>query len=144
MSGDLVPYDYPMLSMVMVDLQNDQTRGAAEYAELRSMPAYMKHMVGDVQICTRTETMVVGGKTRKTTIAHQWVLYPLISDQEKVTFRGGKRYVKRQISGYMEKYCGMGAMVATPKPHKKVEGKRKIRIRIVDDDEEVISLRRGR
>ena len=138
MEGDLVLYDFPMLSMVMVDLQNDLTRTAAEYAEVRSIPNYMRHMVGDVQICPKEKMVVVGGKERKAIISHQWVLYPLVSDQEKRTVRGGKKYVKRQVSGYMERYFGTCPVVEVAKKTKADSGKHTTLMRIVDDDEEIL------
>ncbi len=138
MEGELVPWDYPMLSMVLINLQNDQTRGAADYAELTSIPAYMEHLVGNVQICPREKTIVVGGKERRTSVSYQWVLYPLISDQEKVTVRGGKKYIKQQVSGYMERYFGTGPVVANPKTSKTHGKKHKTRLRIIDEEEEYL------
>lgn len=134
----MVVCDFPMLSMVMVDLQNDLTRTAAEYAEVRSIPNYMRHMVGDVQICPKEKMVVVGGKERKAIISHQWVLYPLVSDQEKRTVRGGKKYVKRQVSGYMERYFGTCPVVEVAKKTKADSGKHTTLMRIVDDDEEIL------
>jgi hypothetical protein len=140
MEGELVPWDFPMLSMVLVNLQNDQTRGAAEYAELTSIPTYMEHMVGNVQICTKEKTRAVDGKERRATISYQWVLYPLISDQEKVTVRGGKKYVKRQVSAYMERYFGTGPVVANQKTDKKSAPKHKTRMRFIDEEEEYLRI----
>lgn len=140
MEGELVPWDYPMLSMVLVNLQNDQTRGAAEYAELTSIPAYMEHLVGNVQICPREKTIVVGGKERRTSVSYQWVLYPLISDQEKVTVKVGKKYVKRQVSGYMERYFGTSPVVADQKAHKTSAKKHKTRMRFIDEEEEYLKV----
>jgi hypothetical protein len=140
MEGELVTWDYPMLSMVLVNLQNDQTRGAAEYAELTSIPAYMKHMVGNVQICTKEKTRIVDGKERRVCVSYQWVLYSLISDQEKVTVKGGKKYVKRQVSGYMERYFGTGPVVANPKTDKKSAPKHKTRMRFIDEEEEYLRI----
>ena len=141
MQGEMVVCDFPMLSMVMVDLQNDLTRTAAEYAEVRSIPNYMRHMVGDVQICPKEKMVVVGGKERKALISHQWVLYPLVSDQEKTTVRGGKKYAKRQVSGYMERYFGTCPVVEVAKKTKADSGKHTTLMRIVDDDEEILRLR---
>jgi hypothetical protein len=140
MEGELVPWDYPMLSMVLVNLQNDQTRGAADYAEVTSIPAYMKHMVGNVQICAKDKTVVVGGEVRRARAPAQWVLYPLLSDQEKVTVKGGKKYVKRQVSGYMERYFGTGPVVETKKTSKKSAPKHKTRMRFIDEEEEYLRI----
>lgn len=138
MEGETIVYDFPMLSMVMVNLQNDQTRGAVDYNEVTSIPAYMRHLVGNVKICPRVKTIVVAGKERRASVSYQWVLYPLLSDQEKVTVRGGKKYVKRQVSGFMERYFGTGPMVETKKKVETGTKKHKTLIRIIDDDEEIL------
>jgi hypothetical protein len=95
-------------------------------------------MVGDVQICPKEKMVVVGGKERKALISHQWVLYPLVSDQEKRTVRGGKKYVKRQVSGYMERYFGTFPVVEVAKKVEASARKHKTSIRIIDDDEEIL------
>lgn len=104
MGGDLQIFDYPLLSMVMVNLQNDQARGAGDYAELTSMPEYMRHLCGDVKICPSIKTHIVNGQERRVRSSGCWVLYPMISDQEKVTVRRGTRYDKAQVSRYIERY----------------------------------------
>lgn len=138
MEGELVKWDFPMLSMVMVNLQNDQARGAADYAELTSIPEYMKRMVGGVKIWKKEKTVIVGGKERNVRSSAQWVLYPLISDQEKETVKDGKRYVKRQVSGYMERYFGTDQVVADLKKGKKGVERCKTKMRIVDEEEEYL------
>jgi hypothetical protein len=129
MSGKLEVYDFPLLSMVMVNLQNDQAQGAGDYAELGVMPEHMKHLVGDVQVCpsVKTHTVrikcgngIIDEQERRVRSSGQWVLYPVISAQQKVTVRGGKTFVKKQFSGFVERYFSPA--------------------KVVEDEEEVLKL----
>jgi len=140
MSDKTIICDWPMLSMVLVNLQNDQARGAVDYNELRVMPKYMEHLVGNVEICTSEKTCIVDGKERMARSGAIWVLFPMISDQEKITIKKGVKYVKPQISKYMERYFGTGPVVANPKTDKKGAPKHKTRMRFIDEDEEYLKV----
>jgi hypothetical protein len=120
MSEDLQIFDYPMLSMTMVKLENDRAPIANDYAELRELPEHMRHLVGNVQVCTSEKTHLVNGQERRVRSGAIWVLYPTISDQEKVTIKRGKRYEKKQVSNFVERFF---------KPSK-----------VVEDEEEVLKL----
>jgi hypothetical protein len=140
MSDKTIVYDYPMLSMIMVNLQNDQTRGAADYSELKVMPKYMKHLVGNVKISKKEKTVVVCGKERRVRAPAQWVLYPLISDQVKITTVGGKRYAKRQVSTFIEKYFSPSKVDEDQVDPVAVKAKPRARLRIIDDDDEYLRI----
>jgi hypothetical protein len=104
MSNETVVYDYPLLSMTMVKLENDRAPIANDYAECRELPEYMRHLVGNVEVCTSEKTHIVNGQERRVRSGAIWVLYPTISDQEKVTVKRGKRYEKKQVSAFVERF----------------------------------------
>jgi hypothetical protein len=104
MNEDLQIFDYPMLSMTMVKLENDRAPIAGDYAECRELPEHMRHLVGNVDVVTSTKTHMVAGQERRVRSGAIWVLYPTISDQEKVTVKRGKRYEKKQVSAFVERF----------------------------------------
>jgi len=104
MSDKTIVYDYPLLCMNMTNLQNDLTPIAIDYNELRILPEHMKHLVGNVQVCTSEKTHMVAGQERRVRSGGIWVLNLVIVDKEKTVTRRGKTYDRRQVSPFTERY----------------------------------------
>lgn len=104
MSNKTIVWDYPLLNMVMVNLQNDDSVGAYRYAILTHIPKYMRHMVGNVKAQKFVDEVETEIGVRRVRTPATWVLYPIVFDSEKVTVKNGKRYVKKQVSAFTERY----------------------------------------
>lgn len=104
MSNETVVYDYPMLNLSMVYLQNDYAVGAYRYNQLNYMPAYMKHLVGDIEITPFVDAVEVAGRVRKVRTPATWVLFMTITAESRTYFKNGKKYVRKQFGAFFEKY----------------------------------------
>lgn len=104
MSNKTIVYDYPLLNMVMVNLQNDYSVGAYRYALLTHIPKYMRHLVGNVKVQKFVDSVETEIGVRRVRTPATWVLYPMIFDLEKEVVKNGKRYVRRQVSAFTERY----------------------------------------
>lgn len=104
MSNKTVVWDYPLLNMVMVNLQNEDSVGAYRYALLTHIPKYMRHLVGNVEVQEFVDEVETERGVRRVRTPATWVLYPIIFDSEKEIVKNGKRYVRRQVSAFTERY----------------------------------------
>ena len=104
MSNKTVVWDYPLLNMVMVNLQNEDSVGAYRYALLTHIPKYMRHLVGNVEVQEFVDEVETERGVRRVRTPATWVLYPIIFDLEKEIVKNGKRYVRRQVSAFTERY----------------------------------------
>ena len=104
MSNKTVVWDYPLLNMVMVNLQNEDSVGAYRYALLTHIPKYMRHLVGNVEVQEFVDEVETELGVRRVRTPATWVLYPIIFDSEKEIVKNGKRYVRRQVSAFTERY----------------------------------------
>ncbi len=104
MSNKTIVWDYPLLNMVMVNLQNDDSVGAYRYALLTYIPKYMRHLVGKVKVNKFVDLVETEVGVRRVRTPATWVLYPIIFDSEKKSTRNGKPYIKKQVSAFTERY----------------------------------------
>lgn len=104
MSNKTIVWDYPLLNMVMVNLQNEDSVGAYRYALLTHIPKYMRHLVGKVKVQQFFDAVETEVGVRRVRTPATWVLYPMIFDSEKEIVKNGKRYVRRQVSAFTERY----------------------------------------
>jgi len=104
MSNKTIVWDYPLLNMVMVNLQNDDSVGAYRYAMLTHIPKYMRHMVGKVKVQEFVDEVETERGVRRVRTPATWVLYPMIFDSGKTVVKNGQRYVRKQVSAFTERY----------------------------------------
>jgi len=99
-------HDYPCLIMVMVKMQETkEARIAFDYAEVKKIPSFMKHLVGDqLKISDREKTQIVNGKVRRARSPGIWILYPAICDRPKSHVTRGKVYVEKQVNSFIERF----------------------------------------
>jgi len=111
-------WDYPCLIMVMVNLQGtEEARAAFEYAEVKKIPSFMKHLVGDkLKPSDRDKTQIVNGKVRRAKSPGIWILYPALCDRPKSHVTRGKVYVEKQVNSFIERF-----FTSTTKKDKDVE-----------------------
>lgn len=104
MSDKTVVWDFPMLNLFMVNLQNDDAVGAFRYNKLNYMPEYMKHLVGDIEIVPFVDAVEVSGKVRRVRTPATWVLVMSITAESRIYYKNGKQYVRKQFGTFFEKY----------------------------------------
>jgi len=104
MSDKVIPWDYPCLSISMVNIQNERAQIALDYTEVRTLPDHMRHLVGDIEVCSREKTHVVGGQVRRTRSPSVWVMTFTILDRERVKVVRGKEFAFKQVNGFVERF----------------------------------------
>jgi len=104
MSNKTIVWDYPLLNVAMSNLQNEDSIGAYRYALLTYIPPYMRHLVGNVEVQEFVDEVETELGVRRVRTPATWVIHLIIFDDEKESIKRGKRYVRRQVSAFTERY----------------------------------------
>ena len=98
-------WDYPCLFISMVNMQGTKNAQVAlNYAELREVPDFMRHLVGNIETCVRGKTHVVKGEVRRTRSPSIWVMIISICDREKLHVVRGKKFIEKQVSPFTKRF----------------------------------------